>query len=167
LQPVAPKTGNGLIWQLSHERMKREDDDGDSTDPFIVPLNGMAVDLIKSAQGRDNRRVLGAALIKAEANTRTMRVNQPAALMRAICAPWQRRWNASFTASWALPCRRRRRRSDHPWRRDQARSAHCWPGFLSARSQRASGIHQYGFLVQGSNFAGRGRCASMNRLPRK
>ena len=34
---------NGPIWQLSHERMKREDDDYDSTDPFIAPLNAMAV----------------------------------------------------------------------------------------------------------------------------
>ncbi len=75
---------NGPLWQLSHERMKREDDDCDSTDPFIVPLNGMAVALIAVAQGRDNRRVLGAARINAKATTRTMRVNQPAALMRAI-----------------------------------------------------------------------------------
>lgn len=75
---------NGPLWQLSHERMKHEDDDCDSTDPFIVPLNGMAVALIAVAQGRDNRRVLGAARLNAKATTRTMRVNQPAALMRAI-----------------------------------------------------------------------------------
>ncbi len=73
---------NGPLWQLSHERMKRSDDEDEATDPFIVPLNGMAVDLIKGAQGRDNRRVLGAARITARATT--MRVNQPAALMRAI-----------------------------------------------------------------------------------
>jgi hypothetical protein len=73
---------NGPLWQLSHERMKRSDDEDEATDPFIVPLNGLAVDLIKSAQGRDNRRLLGPALVKAKGAT--MRVNQPAALMRAI-----------------------------------------------------------------------------------
>ncbi|UPT98876.1 integrase family protein [Bradyrhizobium barranii subsp. apii] len=78
---------NGPIWQLSHERMKRSDDEDEATDPFMVPLNGIAVGLIAGAQGRDNRRVLGAALIGANATTRTMRVNQPAALMRAI---WQK-----------------------------------------------------------------------------
>ena len=44
----------------------------------------MAVALVRTAQGRDNRRVLGPARINAKANTRTMPVNQPAALMRAI-----------------------------------------------------------------------------------
>jgi integrase len=75
---------NGPLWQLSHERMKRSDDEDEATDPFIVPLNGMAVALIKGTKSRDVSRVLGPALIKADANTRTMRVNQPAALMRAI-----------------------------------------------------------------------------------
>jgi integrase len=74
---------NGPLWQLSHERMKREDDDYDSTDPFIVPLNGTAVALIREAQGRDNR-VLGPARINAKPTTHTMRGNEPAALMRAI-----------------------------------------------------------------------------------
>ena len=60
---------NGPLWHLSHERMKREDDDYDSTDPFIAPLNGMAVALIRGARGRDNRRVLGPARIKAKATS--------------------------------------------------------------------------------------------------
>ena len=75
---------NGPLWALSHERMKRSDDEDEATDPFIAPLNGMAVALIRGAQGRDNRRVLGPALLNAKADTRTMRGNQPAALMRAI-----------------------------------------------------------------------------------
>ncbi len=75
---------NGPLWHLSHDRMKREDDDYDSTEPFIAPLNAMAVALIKGARGNDNRRVLGPARIKAKATTHTMRGNDPAALMRAI-----------------------------------------------------------------------------------
>ena len=69
--------GNGPLWHLSHERMKREDDDYDSTEPFIAPLNAMAVALIKGAHGRDNRQVLGPARIKAKPTTHTMRVQRP------------------------------------------------------------------------------------------
>ena len=75
---------NGPIWQLSHERMKGEDDGSDSTDPFIAPLNGMAVALIRGARGRDNRRVLGPGRIRAKATTATMQGHAPAMLMRAI-----------------------------------------------------------------------------------
>ena len=69
---------------LSHERMKREDDGYDSTDPFIAPLNAIAVALIKGARGRDNRRVLGPARINAKATTATMQGRAPAKLMGAI-----------------------------------------------------------------------------------
>lgn len=75
---------NGPIWQLSHERMKRENDDYDSTDPFIAPLNATAVALIKGARGLDNRRVLGPARTAARATTVTMRGDAPAKLMGAI-----------------------------------------------------------------------------------
>ena len=74
---------NGPIWQLSHERMKRGDDEGEFTDPFIVPLNAMAVSLIRGAQGRGNRHVLGPARLLTKSAT-VMRRNDPAALMHAI-----------------------------------------------------------------------------------
>ncbi len=75
---------NGPLWELSHERMKREDDDYESTESFIAPLNALAVDLIKGAKGRDNRRVFGPARINAKPTTHTMNVKDPAALMSAI-----------------------------------------------------------------------------------
>lgn len=74
---------NGPLWQLEHARMKRSDDEDEDTEPFIVPLNALAVGLIKGAQG-GGRRVLGAAKITAKTTTQAMQVKHPAALMRAI-----------------------------------------------------------------------------------
>ncbi|MGY3122757.1 integrase [Bradyrhizobium sp. S3.14.4] len=81
---TADDASNGPIWQLSHERMKRSDDEDQATDPFILPLNGMAVALIAGAQGRGNAKVLGPG--KLSSKTTTLRGNDPAALMRAIWA---------------------------------------------------------------------------------
>jgi hypothetical protein len=64
-------------------RMKREDDKYDSTEPFIVPLSGIAVDLIKRARGGRDGRVFGAGKVNSQAH---MRRDDPAALMRAIWA---------------------------------------------------------------------------------
>ena len=75
---------NGPIWQLSHERMKGEDDGYDSTDPFIAPLNG---DGGRADQGRARPRQSPGARPGADqrqGHDATMQGNAPAALMRAI-----------------------------------------------------------------------------------
>src|SRR4051794_13045309 len=80
--------GNGPLWILPHERMKRDDED-DNTEPFIVPLNAMAVDLIRQTGGEKSPpekrtdRVLRACK---PGGTELVRPNKIAALMRAIVA---------------------------------------------------------------------------------
>jgi integrase len=76
--------GNGPIWVLAHERMKRKDKKGASREPFIVPLNAMAVDLINRSNGGRDGRVLGAGQLRSTAQR--MRHDDPGALMRAIWA---------------------------------------------------------------------------------
>jgi hypothetical protein len=63
--------------------MKREDDKYDWTEPFIVPLNGLAAGLIKRACGGRNGMVFGAGKVNSKPR---MRRDDPAALMRAIWA---------------------------------------------------------------------------------
>src|SRR3954471_17794678 len=46
--------GNGPLWILPHERMKRDDED-ENTEPFIVPLNAMAVSLIGATKATSGR----------------------------------------------------------------------------------------------------------------
>jgi len=73
--------GNGPLWILSHERMKRDDED-DDTEPFIVPLNAMAVDLIAQASGA-GQRVLGPAKVTGK---ELLKPNRLAGCLRAIVA---------------------------------------------------------------------------------
>ena len=73
--------GNGPLWILPHERMKRDDED-DDTEPFIVPLNAMAVGLIAQANGA-GKRVLGPAKFTGK---ELLKPNKLAGCLRAIVA---------------------------------------------------------------------------------
>ncbi len=81
---VDEDANNGPIWVLRHARMKRKDKKGTSKEPFIMPLNALAVDLIKQARGGRNGLVLGAGMLTGTAQR--LRHDDPAALMRAIWA---------------------------------------------------------------------------------
>lgn len=74
--------GNGPLWILAHERMKRDDEDCESTEPFIVPLNALAVDLVGRATGKTGR-VLG---VYKPAARQLVKPHLIAALMRAVVA---------------------------------------------------------------------------------
>src|SRR3954468_12829571 len=71
--------GNGPLWILPHERMKRDDED-ENTEPFIVPLNAIAVDLIGATKSTSGR-VLRACK---PGGNELVRPNKIAALMRAV-----------------------------------------------------------------------------------
>jgi integrase len=73
--------GNGPLWILPHARMKRDDAD-DNTEDFIVPLNGMAVDLIKQASGKTGR-VFG---VYSQTSGQLVSPHKIAMLMRDIVA---------------------------------------------------------------------------------
>src|SRR5262249_14314303 len=70
---------NGPLRILSHERMKR-DDEADNTEPFIVPLNALAVNLIGATESTGGR-VLRACKSR---GTQMVTPNKIAALMRAV-----------------------------------------------------------------------------------
>jgi integrase len=73
--------GNGPLWILPHERMKRDDED-DNTEPFIVPLNAMSVHLIRQTNSTSGR-VLRACK---PGGKELVSPNKIAALMRAVVA---------------------------------------------------------------------------------
>ena len=52
---------DGPVWILPHERMKRHDKKYPSQEPFVVPLNALAVRLIRGAHGGRNGRAFGPA----------------------------------------------------------------------------------------------------------
>jgi hypothetical protein len=83
LRLVGSDHHDGAVWVVPHERMKRDDRKYEGEEPFIVPLNALAVRLIGGAHcGRDGR-VLGTPTLT---GTSKMKPNKLAGCVRSLVA---------------------------------------------------------------------------------
>ena len=91
LRLVADDNGeldDGPVWILPHERMKRHDKKYPSQEPFIVPLNALAVRLIRAAHGGRNGRAFGPAFPGGKAQLNVIKLGACARkLVKALGIP--------------------------------------------------------------------------------
>jgi integrase len=81
---------DGPVWILPHERMKRDDRKYESEEPFIVPLNALAVRLVGTARGGRDGRVFGTPTLTGKSK---MTPNKLAKCVRKLVAKLEmQRW---------------------------------------------------------------------------
>lgn len=112
---------DGPVWILPHERMKRDDEKYPHKEPFIVPLNALAVRLVRGAGGGRDGRAFGAAYPRGTAQLNVIKLD--GCVRKLVKALKMQRWTphdarrtaASMLSAMKLPNRPRFRDEEIGW----------------------------------------------------